>query len=121
MPVKTTKWKPENLKTGYIAKWNEYPTDEVKIRVCRPGPLGTPKDLGKLWTDQKITWDEFELRYLLHVMMNKKAHQRLMEILAMLKEGKTVRLMCYEREAPCHRFTLKNMLEVFLDKEGYQI
>lgn len=117
MPVLTMKFKPKNLKEGYIAKWNEYPIDEVKIRVCRPGPLGTPKDLAKLWTDQKITWDEFEMRYLLHVMMNKEARDALAEIVLMLKQGQTVRLLCYEKEPPCHRFTLKMAIEILFEKE----
>lgn len=104
------------LKEGYIGNWRNYPTDEIKIRVARPGALGTPKDLGQKWKDKKITWDEFERRYLLHVMMNKKPHEKLMEIVKLLKEGKTVRLMCYEKNPPCHRFTLKNALEIFLKR-----
>jgi len=102
---------------GYIAKWNEYPTDEVKVRVARPGPLGVPKKLWQLAKDKKITWEEYEMRYLVHVIMNDKARNKLLEVAQMLKEGKTVRLMCYEKNPPCHRFTLKNVLEILLDKE----
>lgn len=105
------------VKEGYIAKWNEYPKDEVKIRVARPGPLGVPKDLWQLIKDKKIDFAEYELRYLLHIMMNVKAHQRLIEILAMLKAGKTVRLICYERNPPCHRFTLQKALTILLERE----
>jgi len=109
--------KPKLLE-GYIAKWKSYPTDEVKIRVCRPGPLGTPKDLGKLWEDKKIDWDEFELRYLLHVMMNDKARDALAKIVLMLRQGQTVRLICYEKNPPCHRFTLKKAIEILFEQEG---
>lgn len=109
-----------SVETGYIAKWKEYPTDEVKVRVARPGALGVPKKLWKLAKDKKISWQQYEERYKVHVMTDNKAHAKLMEILKLLKEGKTVRLICYEKEPPCHRFTLKNILEVLLDKEGYQ-
>lgn len=110
-----------NLKEGYIANWKNYPTDEVKVRVARPGPLGTPKELGKRWTDGKIEWHDFELEYLLHVMTDDKALTMIMEILAMLKAGKTVRLMCYEKKAPCHRFTLKKAIETLFEQKGREV
>jgi len=104
------------LKEGYIAAWKTYPTDEIKVRVARPGALGTPKDLWKLGTTNKISWHDFEIRNLMHVMTDEKAHDKLMEILKLLKEGKTVRLMCYEKNPPCHRFTLKKALEILMEK-----
>lgn len=105
------------IETGYIAKWNEYPKDEVKVRIARPSPLGVPYDLWKLAKEGKISWQQYEERYTAHVMTDDKAHAKLMEILTILKEGKTVRLICYEKEWPCHRFTLKEALELFMEKE----
>lgn len=102
---------------GCIVKWKKYPKDEVKVRVARPGPLGVPKDLWWLWKDKKITWEDYESRYLLYVMKNEKAHDALLDILRLLKAGVTVRLMCYEKNPPCHRFTLKNEIESLFEKE----
>ncbi len=100
------------IETGYIAKWKDYPTDEIKIRVARPGPLGVPKKLWKLAKENKISWHEYEIMYLLHVLTDKKASEKLFEIARLLQDGKTVRLICYEKNPPCHRFTLKKALEI---------
>lgn len=106
-----------SVKEGYIGNWKNYPKDEIKVRVARPGPLGVPKDLWKLWEAKKIRWEEYERRYLMHVMTDDRAYAQLKEIMRVLKQGKTIRLMCYERMGPCHRFTLKEALESFLERE----
>jgi len=67
--------------------------------------------------DKKISWQQYESRYLMHVMTDEKAYAKLTEIMKLLKVGKTVRLMCYEAKPPCHRFTLKEALELFLERE----
>lgn len=105
-----------DLKEGYIGNWKNYPKDEVKVRVARPGPLGVPKDLWKKLEAKKIDFEDYQLAYMLHVVMDTKARLALMDILTMLRCGKTVRLMCYEKEPPCHRFTLKKAIETLFDR-----
>lgn len=102
------------IETGYIAKWKTYPTNETKIRVCRPGPLGTPKELQEAAQSGKITWESFEIRYLTHIIMKDESLEALKNIARLVTAGQNVRLMCYEKEAPCHRFTLKRALDEFI-------
>lgn len=101
------------IRTGYIAKWKCYPTDEVKVRVAKPSFLGPSIELLKDWKDGKISWTEYERRYV-EEMKNPKAIEKIREIVR-IAEAKPIRLMCYEKNPPCHRFILKEIIE---DKRG---
>jgi len=90
---------------GYIAKWREYPKDEIKIRVARPSILAPSEGLLRDWKEGRIDWIEFEKRFLDELRSNPVAVKRLLEIATLSKE-RNVRLICYEKEFPCHRFIL---------------
>ncbi len=97
------------LKEGYIANWKNYPESDIKIRVARPSILAPSKELLKNWKEGKITWKEYESRLKEQIFSNPKAVVRLSEI-KKLAGRNVVRLMCYEKKPPCHRFTLMKMI-----------
>jgi len=114
------------LREGYIAKWRKYPKDEVKIRVARPSVLAPSKKLLgdfkaaeregkesglKKLEARKLAWDkaDYERRFRAEILSNPKALAKLKEIKELAKE-KDVRLICYERKPPCHRFILMDLI-----------
>jgi uncharacterized protein YeaO (DUF488 family) len=97
------------LKEGYIGKWKEYPKDEVKVRVARPSVLGPSEELLKDIKEGKIDWAEYERRFRKEILNNPKAMAKLKEI-KKLAEEKDVRLICYEKNPPCHRFILIDLI-----------
>jgi len=97
------------LKEGYIARWKKYPKDEVKVRVARPSVLAPSKELLKDWKEGKIDWDAYERRFRKEILSNPKAVAKLKEI-KKLAEEKDVRLICYEKNPPCHRFILIDLI-----------
>lgn len=131
--------KKGELKEGYIAKWNEYPEHEIKIRVARPHVLapsaillnsymnakanfliygeGTPP---KHVTDQEareLAWkaSHYEERFRAQILSNNRALFLLGYIMGLVDSGQTVRLICYEKEPPCHRFVLIKMIEEMMN------
>lgn len=100
------------LLEGYIAKWNSYPQDEVKIRVARPSLLSPSKELLSDWKANRITWKQYEERFREQILSNEDARLTLVSILVRSRE-RNVRLICYERaeDKKCHRFILMKMVE----------
>jgi len=117
------------LREGYIAKWREYPEDEVKIRVARPSVLAPSKELLKEVMDYKKSWQSaglglselearknalvnvnYEERFRKEILASPYALLKIGVIINKLKAGKNVRLICYEKNPPCHRFILMDMI-----------
>lgn len=116
------------LLEGYIGVWKKYPTDEVKIRVARPSILAPSKDLlmefmaakKEFMREQGLSEHEarqaavgsmsFERRFRDQILKSPEALKRLQEI-KKLAETHNVRLLCYEKEPPCHRFILIEMIK----------
>lgn len=94
---------------GYIAAWKKYPVDEVKIRVAWPSILGPSKKLLGDYKEGRVSWNEYEIRYREEITGNPEAVKRLIEV-CNLSKTKNVRLMCYEKQPPCHRFILLEMI-----------
>jgi len=97
------------LKEGYIGRWKEYPKDEVKVTVARPSCLGPSESLLKDWKERKINWADYEKRFRAEILSNPKAMEKLREI-KNLSQEKDVRLICYEKNPPCHRFILIDLI-----------
>ncbi len=95
---------------GYIAKWNDYPDDEIKVRVARPGVLAPSKTLLEDYKSGKISWPTFERKFLLELHRNPEAIEKLKQ-LAELSKNQNVRLICYEKTFPCHRFILVDIIK----------
>ncbi len=95
---------------GYIANWKNYPKDEIKIRVAIPSVLSPNKELLKDYKEGKINWKTYEERFKKEIEKNPKAIKKLREI-KKLSETKNVRLICYEKHYPCHRFILIDLIK----------
>lgn len=112
---------------GYIGNWKNYPKDEVKIRVARPSVLAPSLELlsefvkaKKYWMAKGLTelearkkaWEEigYETRFRREILNNPKAMAKLKEIKDLAK-NRNVRLICYEKNPPCHRFILTKLIE----------
>lgn len=68
---------------------------------------GLPEDQARwdAWDDSK-----YEERYLKRIRSNLLAQEKIQEIRDHLNSGRDVFLVCYEKDPPCHRFTLKDYL-----------
>lgn len=115
------------LKESYISNWRNLPEDVVKIRVARPSVLAPSARLfsaflkaKKVWIAKGLTelearkkaWKEvdYEERFRQEVLNNPKVMAKLKEIRKLAKEN-DVYLICYEKEPPCHRFILIEMVQ----------
>ena len=94
---------------GYIAQWRNYPDDEVKVRVARPSILGPSKKLLHDYKKNDLSWKEYTTRYIAEIMNSPRALKQLDDIIELSKNN-TVRLICYEKNPPCHRFILMDMI-----------
>lgn len=96
-----------SLKESYIANWKNLPKNSIKIRVAQPSILSPSKSLLKDWKEKIISWKEYERRFRIEMKGNK---ERLKEI-GELSKKKEVYLICYEKEHPCHRFILIDLIK----------
>ncbi len=88
------------------------PKNEINIAVTR-----TAKSvLSPSWTllnDYKngtIDWEEYTRRFKREMLSNPQALEELKRIKELAKT-KDVRLICYEKNPPCHRFILLEMMK----------
>jgi len=101
------------IKEGYIARWNKYPKNEIKIRVARPSILAPSKTLLTLWKNKEITWDEYTAIFRKEIQDKPEAIEKLKEI-KQKAQTEDVRLICYEKNPPCHRFILIEIINELL-------
>jgi len=124
---------PEKIKTGYLANINNYPDLEVHILVMRgrgndelaPSKrlLEDYKELEKRH-DRETAWEktDYEHRFRAEIKNNLEAGlqiERIAFLTAFFEED--FRLICYEKDSPCHRFVLKDIIENEIEemiKEG---
>jgi len=97
------------LKETYLANLKNVPAGAVKVWVARPAILSPSKELLKDWKGGKITWSEYETRYKAQILADPKAVSTLKRIKE-LSEYKDVYLYCYEKNPPCHRFILFELI-----------
>jgi len=65
------------------------------------------------WKDKKISWEEYEEKYLKEVKEKKEAIKKLLDL---VKEKRAVTLLCCEKDDRfCHRRLLKEYLSSFLN------
>ena len=102
------------LKEGYIARWKKYPKDEVKIRVAPPSILSPSKELLADYKNGLINWKGYEEKFREEIFSNFHAMTYLRSIKSD-SEKKDVKLICYEKNPPFHRFILMNIISK-LDK-----
>ena len=94
------------LLEGYLAKKRTYPEDEVHIVVTRTARsiLAPSWELLDDYKAGKITWSAYIKRYVKE-MDNVDAIVEMLRI-RKLAETRDVRLICYEKTYPCHRYIL---------------
>jgi len=103
---------------GYISNWKNYPQDEVKVRVARPSVLAPSQELlsdfnrlkKKFGRERAWELSGYEKRFRREILSNPKAMAKLREIKEMART-RIVRLICYEKNPPCHRFILMKLIE----------
>lgn len=98
------------IKESYISMWNKLPEDIIKIRVARPSILSPSKELFNDYKKGKINWKEFEMRFRKETLDNAKAVAELKR-LKEISIDKDVYLICYEKNYPCHRFILIDLIK----------
>jgi uncharacterized protein YeaO (DUF488 family) len=98
------------LKESYISLWKTLPADAIKVRVARPSILSASKELFTAYKTGKISWEEFEKRFRKEIQSNPKAMAELKR-LKTLSQTKDVYLICYEKNYPCHRFILMDLIQ----------
>jgi len=100
------------LLEGYLAKKHTYPKDEIQIVVTATAKsvLAPSWDLLKAYKSGKVTWGEYVEKYKEQIMANPEAIKEMLRIKKLAKT-KDVRLICYEKNYPCHRFILLEMIQ----------
>ena len=100
------------IKESYIANWKNIPDDGTtyKIRVARPSILSPSKELLNEIKTNKIDWKEYEKRFREQILNNKIAMDELKH-LKTISKFKDVYLFCYEKNYPCHRFILIDIIK----------
>lgn len=116
-----------NFKETYLAKLKQmkarYPEAHFEvITATAKSPLAPTwkllreykertKELKEKEEIEREFQEFYEPRYFHHINNYWKSVQRMQELISIAKE-KDVFLVCYEKEYPCHRFSLKDKLEV---------
>lgn len=99
------------LLEGYLAQLKSYPEDECKIFVTRTAHsiLAPSRELFEDYKNGKIGWEEYEKRFRKEMYANPQVIDYLKR-LGLFAKTYNVRLICYEKKYPCHRFILMDMI-----------
>ncbi|MCL5069192.1 MAG: DUF488 family protein [Thaumarchaeota archaeon] len=98
--------------------------DGLRVLVTRFWPRGVKKDRISVWIrdlapsaqllksykDGRVSWPTFVGFFKNELQDNQNARETI-EYLKVRARNSSVTLLCYEREGPCHRFVLKEMIE----------
>jgi hypothetical protein len=101
------------LKETFLARLKQmreqYPLAEfIVVTATARHVLAPPWHLVK--TKSWMPWASYERYYLEHIERNPKAIAELARI-KQLSETKDVFLVCYEKEYPCHRFIIMELIK----------
>lgn len=111
------------IKTGYLANMESYPDSETYILVMRErgnDELAPRKELLKDYKnleerfDRETAWEktDYEVRFRRKIKNSLKAEKKIEKIAFLVAFfDEDVRLICYEKNPPCHRFILKDIIE----------
>jgi len=92
--------------------------DEFKVRVARPSVLAPSQELLSEFNrlkkryGQERSWElsGYEERFRGEILSSPRAMAKLREIKE-LARTRNVRLICYEKNPPCHRFILMKLIK----------
>ncbi len=115
----------------YVANLKNIPTNYIRVRVARPSVLSPSADLlheyknseaeyKRQLTPIEARWaavkhTNFVERFTQEITSNDKAMARLRELANLSAQSKTIVLFCYEKEPPCHRFILLDLLRMYFN------
>ena len=117
-----------DLKEGYFANVKNYSRDDMPIVVTRYYPrwlgsgyrfhpeLSPSKKLLADWKKGKIDWEQYEVRFRREMEAGKG--KMMIDNLAWESQYETIRLLCYEKEPPCHRFILIDLINESLNEHN---
>ncbi len=103
-----------SVKETYLAalRYGKKDPSATYIMVARkvnPGnPLVPSAKLLADWKGGSITWDQYTERY--KEELNNEIAQKYLRELKELSKTKDIYLVCYEKNPPCHRFILLEIL-----------
>lgn len=102
---------PYELREGYLALLKKYPSDERKIVVTRTAHsvLAPSQSLLNTYKNGQIEWKEYERQF--KIEMEKPECQMMIGLIVGFLYWTNVRLICYEKKYPCHRFILIDMIK----------
>ncbi len=115
----------------YVANLKNIPTGYIRVRVARPSVLSPSAELlheykhseaeyKRQLTALEARWaavkqTNFVERFKQEITSNGKAMARLRELANLSAQGETIVLFCYEKEPPCHRFILLDLLRMYFN------
>ncbi len=113
------------LEMGYFAVIDNYPHPEWKACVSLKYPwfdgrdkmfnypeLAPSKKLISDWREDIIDWEESEMHYRAEITSNEESLSAL-HYLIYLSYHTVVRVMCWEKNPPCHRFIIDDMVQEY--------
>ena len=108
------------IETGYFANLKNYPENEMFLVVSRYYPrwlrkglpfhpeLAPSKKLLGMWKTGGLGWEAYESIF--REEMKSPAAQKTIKALVFASKVDSFRLLCYEKNPPCHRFILKELI-----------
>jgi len=117
-----------NVQEGYFGNFKNYPENETFIVVSRYYPRFLRKGLPfhpelapskRLLDDYKtggLSWEVYEKRFR-EEMRNEKSLTTI-DDLAWASQYDVFRLLCYEKDSPCHRFILIDLINESLNRHN---
>lgn len=106
------------LRESYLAIMKKLPKDSVKIVVTRSAGHVLSPSRALLWSykNGKVDWNGYVKTF--YREMENPACVAVMREIKKLAREKDVFLICYEKEYPCHRFLLVDMINKLDDEKA---
>jgi uncharacterized protein YeaO (DUF488 family) len=102
------------IRESYLANMRHLPPNALKIVVTATAksPLAPSWGLIKAWNarPRSLNWQEYQKRYRKEISESPEA-LKLLQKIKTISQHKDVYLICYEKQFPCHRFILLDMLQ----------
>jgi uncharacterized protein YeaO (DUF488 family) len=117
-----------NVEEGYFGNLKNYPENELFVVVSRYYPrwlkkglpfhpeLAPSKELLADWKAGSISWEVYEKRFREEMKEEKSVES--IDDLAWASQYDVFRLLCYEKEPPCHRFILIDLVNESLNEHN---
>ncbi|MCW4041336.1 MAG: DUF488 domain-containing protein [Candidatus Bathyarchaeota archaeon] len=102
------------IRESYLANMRRLPPNALKIVVTATSksPLAPSWSLIKSWNARPrlLSWQKYQKRYRREISENPEA-LKLLQKIKTISQHRDVYLICYEKQFPCHRFILLDMIQ----------